>query len=83
LELRRLQSLGSSRSGFCSGSWPSFWNNVFDLTIGHGWQPSQNVTQISIGFDAMTSAAFNNRVNDCAAVARIGITEKQEALMGT
>jgi hypothetical protein len=31
---------------------------------------------------AMTSAAFNNRVNDCAAMARIGITEKPESVDG-
>jgi hypothetical protein len=30
----------------------------------------------------MTSAAFNNRVNDCAAVARIGITEKPGSVDG-
>jgi hypothetical protein len=71
-----LQSLGSSKSSFSSGCCPSFWNNVFDLTIGHGWQPCQNVMQISVGLDTVAPATFDDRVNDCAALAGIGITKK-------
>jgi hypothetical protein len=32
--------------------------------------------QIGVGFNAMTSAAFDDRVNDRAAFTRIGITEE-------
>jgi hypothetical protein len=67
--------------GFSGGSRPSFWNNVFDLTIGHRRQPCQNVMQIGVGFNAMTSAALDDRVKDCAAFTRIGIPEEQPILL--
>jgi len=77
LELRHFQPLGCSKSGFSGGGCPGFWNNVFDLTIGHGWQARQNVIQIGVGFDAMAPAAFNDRVDDRTALTGIGSTEKQ------
>jgi hypothetical protein len=55
---------------------PSFWNNVFDLTIGHCGKARQHVAQISVGLDIVTPAAFDDRVNDRAAFACIGVTEK-------
>jgi len=64
-ELRRLQCLGCSRRSV-SGGCPSFWNNVFNLTIGHCGQAGQYVAQISVGLDMVTPAAFDDRVNDGA-----------------
>jgi hypothetical protein len=46
------------------GRCPSFWNNVFNLAIGHCGQAGQDVAQISVGLDTMTAAAFDDRVND-------------------
>ena len=55
---------------------PSFWNNVFNLTIRHCGQAGQHVAQISVGLDIVTPAAFDDRVNDRAAFACISVTEK-------
>jgi hypothetical protein len=49
---------------------PGFWNDVFDLVILHGRQPRQYVVQISVGFDVLTPAAFDDRINNRTAFAR-------------
>jgi hypothetical protein len=46
------------------------------LTIGHGWQPPQYVVQISVGLDAVTPTAFDDRVDAGAAFSGIGVPEK-------
>jgi len=75
-QLRHLQCLGYSKRSVSPGCCPGFWDDVFNLTIGHGWQACQYVVQISVGLDAVTPAAFDDGVDDRAAFAGIGITEK-------
>ena len=60
---------------------PGFGNDVFNLPIGHGWQPPQYVVQISVGFDPVTATAFDNRVDDGAAFSGLGVTEEQPVLL--
>ena len=60
-ELRHLQCLRCFECGAFLGCRPGFWNDVFDLVIGHGWQARQYVVQISVGLDTVSSSAFDDR----------------------
>jgi hypothetical protein len=44
-----LQCLCCSKCSVSGGGCPSFWNNVFNLTIGHRGQTAQHIAQISVG----------------------------------
>jgi hypothetical protein len=49
------------KRGVSPGCSPGFWDDVFNLTISHGWQARQDVVQISVGLDAVAAATFDNR----------------------
>ena len=61
-------SLGCSKCYVSCDCCPgAFWINVFNLTIGHRGQARQQIAQIGVGFGAVASATFDDRVNDRAA----------------
>ena len=45
--------------------------------VGHRGQASENVAYVSIWLDTVAPTAFDDRVNDCTALASIGVTEEQ------
>ena len=60
LELRHLQCSGYPKGRVSPGCCPGFWEDVFNLTIGHGRQAGQHVVEISVGLDAVAPAAFDD-----------------------
>src|SRR6476660_2720822 len=60
LQLRHLQCSGYPKGRLPPGCCPGFWEDVFNLTIGHGRQAGQHVVEISVGLDAVAPAAFDD-----------------------
>jgi hypothetical protein len=51
------------------------------LAVGHIGQASEHVTQVSKGIKAATPAAFNQGINDGAALARIRFTDEEPVFL--
>ena len=51
-----------------------------DLPVGHRGKPGEDVAQIGVGIDAAAAATLDNSVEDGAALAGVGIAEKQPVL---
>ena len=79
--------------GLCSGCccWgagrfrPGLRGDVLNLPVGHRGKPCEHVAQIGVGIDAAAAATLNDGVENGAALAGIGIAEKQPvlAIMGS
>ena len=53
---------------------------MLDLPVGHRGEPGEHVVQIGAGIDAPAAATLDDGVKDGAALAGIGIAEKQPVL---
>ena len=53
---------------------------MLDLPVSHRGEPGEHVAQVGVGIDAAATATLDNGVKDGAAVAGIGIAEKQPVL---
>ena len=51
-----------------------------DLPVGHRGEPGEDVAQVGVGIDAAAAATLDNSVEDGAALAGVGIAEKQPVL---
>lgn len=56
---------------------PGFWGEIFYLPIRRRRQPNEDITQVSSGVEATTTAAFHDGVQDCAAVPGFGFADEQ------
>ena len=59
---------------------PGFGREVFYLPVGGRRQPSEDVTQIGIGIESTTAAAFDDGVEDGAAFSGLGFADEQPIL---
>ena len=72
---RHLQSLGCLKCDVFSGCCPDFWNDILNLTIGHGWQACQRIAQVSVGFYTVVGDEFVTpdwRISGCGLADVIG-----------
>ena len=53
---------------------------MLNLPVGHRGEPGEHVAQVGVGIDAAAAATLDNSVEDGAALAGIGIAEKQPVL---
>ena len=53
---------------------------MLDLPVGHRGEPGEDIAQVGVGIDAAAAATLDNSVEDGAALAGIGIAEKQPVL---
>jgi len=60
---------------------PGLGGNVLDLPVGHRGEPGEDITEVGVGIDAAAAATLDNGVEDGAALAGIGIAEKQPVLL--
>ena len=61
---------------------PDFGSDVLDLPVGHRWQSGEDVSQVGERIDTPTSAGFDDRVEDGAALAG-GSLAKEEPILFT
>lgn len=60
---------------------PGGRNDLGDLAVGHVGQARQDFAQVSIRFDAPAPAAFNDGVEDGAAIPGVGLADEQPVLL--
>jgi hypothetical protein len=53
---------------------------MLDLPVGHRGKPGEHVVEVGVGIDAAAAATLDDGVKDGAALAGIGIAEKQPVL---
>ena len=78
--LRRLEHLRCFLRKLFASSSPGFWRDILDLPVSHGGQPAENIAEVSIGLDAVATAALNDRVDHGAAFSSVGVTEEEPVL---
>src|ERR1017187_132968 len=59
---------------------PGFGCKVFYLPVGGRGEPGEDVTQVRIGIDSTTAAAFNDGVEDGAAFSGLGFADEEPIL---
>src|SRR5947207_3333731 len=72
---------GFQRSELQSCLCPSGGRYLGDLPVGHVGKAGQNIPKVGIGIDASTPAAFDERVEDGAAVTGFGFPDKKPVLL--
>jgi len=60
---------------------PGIWREIFDLSSGSGWEPREDVPEVFEGIDLSAAAGFDDRVDQGAAVAGIGIADEEPVLL--
>ena len=60
---------------------PDRRNNLRDLAVGHVWQAREHFPQVGVGIKAATPAAFDDGVEDGAALASLGITDEEPVFL--
>jgi len=60
---------------------PGFGREIFDLPVGHRRQAGEDVPEIGERIEAAPPAAFDDGVDDGAAVARLGFTDEEPVLL--
>ena len=51
------------------------------LLVGHGRQPREDMAQVIEGVDSQTPAVLNDREEDRAALARLGLSDEQPVFL--
>jgi hypothetical protein len=55
----------------------AFWRDILNLPVGHRRQAGEDIAEVSVGFDTVTAAALNDRVDDRAAFSSVGVAEEE------
>jgi hypothetical protein len=62
------------------GCAPVFWSDLRDLFVGHLGQPGEHVFEVGVRIDASAATAFDEGVNNSAALSGIGIAHEEPVL---